>query len=201
VAHYAAGIGEAMGLDEKDVAGLRAAGYLHDIGKVTVDKAILGKPGALEPREFREMADHTTIGHQIVQGVDFPWPEIPAVVRSHHERADGSGYPDKLHHDEVSLPVKVMAVADTLDAMTSERAHRHSMSVGEAMSEIVRLTPQKLDPNVVQAMLVKVRRDAVGRGKTSFLNDQLICNIAPTDVDHLAATVQHKATNWRIYSA
>jgi putative nucleotidyltransferase with HDIG domain len=200
VGHYAAAIGEAMGLTDHEVAGLRAAGYLHDIGKVTVDKYIFAKPAALEPGEFREMADHTTIGHQIVQGVQFPWAQIPEVVRWHHERADGTGYPDRLHGDDMPLPVRIMAVADTLDAMTSERAYRQSLSLGETLSEIVRITPQKYDPAVVQAMLVQVRRDAIGRsGTPAFLDPHIICNIAAPDVDHLAATVQHKANNGRIY--
>ncbi len=197
VGRYAAGLGEAIGMTEQEVAGLRAGGYLHDIGKVTVDKYIFSKAAALEPREFREVMDHTTIGHQIVHGVQFPWPQIPEIVRWHHERADGSGYPDRLRIDEVSLPVRIVAVADTLDAMTSERAYRPSLSVGEALSELVRLTPQKYDPSVVQALLIQVRRDAVGRNQTTFLDDNLVCNIAAPDVDHLAATVHHKATSGR----
>jgi putative nucleotidyltransferase with HDIG domain len=197
VGRYAAGLGEAMGMTDQEVAGLRAGGYLHDIGKVTVDKYIFSKAAALEPREFREVMDHTTIGHQIVHNVQFPWPHIPEIVRWHHERADGSGYPDQLRIDEVSLPVRIVAVADTLDAMTSERAYRPSLSVGEALSELVRLTPQKYDPSVVQALLIQVRRDAVGRNQTTFLDDNLVCNIAAPDVDHLAATVHHKATSGR----
>ena len=102
VGRYAAGIADAMGLDQPEVAGLRAAGYLHDIGKVAVDKRLFAKPTALDEEEFQEMADHTVVGHQIVQGVEFPWPKVPEVVRSHHERADRSGYPDRLAAEEIS---------------------------------------------------------------------------------------------------
>src|SRR5208282_4811584 len=101
VAGYAAAIGQAMGLDANEVSALRSAGYLHDIGKVAVDKRLFGKPSSLDAQEFREMADHTVVGHQIVLGVQFPWPNIPEVVRWHHERADGSGYPDGLTSDEL----------------------------------------------------------------------------------------------------
>ena len=197
VGHYSSGLGEVMGMTDQEVAGLRTGGYLHDIGKVTVDKYIFSKPAALEPHEFREVMDHTTIGHQIVHGVHFPWPQIPEIVRWHHERADGSGYPDRLRIDEVSLPVRIVAVADSFDAMTSERAYRPSLSVGEALSELVRMTPQKYDPSVVQALLIQVRRDAVGRNQPTFLDSNLVCNIAAPDVDHLAATVHHKATSGR----
>ena len=77
VGRYASAIGEAMGMEPNEVAALRSAGYLHDIGKVAVDRRLFGKPGALDPEEFREMADHTTVGHQIVSSVQFPWPKIP----------------------------------------------------------------------------------------------------------------------------
>ncbi len=129
VAHYAAAIGEALGMDPNEVASLRSAGYLHDIGKVAVDKRLFGKPGSLDPEEFREMADHTVVGHQIVRGVQFPWPHIPEIVRWHHERGDGSGYPDGLLLEDVSLPVRIVALADSFDAMTSERPYRESLSL------------------------------------------------------------------------
>lgn len=201
VGRYAAAIGAGLGLDETQVSGLRAAGYLHDIGKVIVDKALFNKPAALRPEEFREMADHTIIGHQIVSGVQFPWKGIAEVVRWHHERSDGSGYPDHLSHDEVSEPVRIVALADTFDAMTSERSYRQSMSLGATLNEIVKLSPKLYDPNVVQAMLVQMRRDAVGRGKPNFLEDAGLCTIAPADIDQMAAALSHKVNHGRVYSA
>jgi putative nucleotidyltransferase with HDIG domain len=199
VARYAAAIGEAMGLDQNEVAALRSAGYLHDIGKVAVDKHLFGKPTALDPEEFREMADHTTVGHQIVSGIQFPWPMIPEVVRWHHERNDGSGYPDALQMEEVPLPARIIAIADTFDAMTSMRPYREPVSVGATLSELVRLTPQKYDPNVVQALLIQVRRDAVGSSRTPLLDERVAPTIAPPDIDQLAATLQHKTSRNRLY--
>ena len=199
VGRYAAAMGEALGMESGEVGALRSAGYLHDIGKVAVDKRLFGKPGALDPEEFREMADHTTVGHQIVSGVQFPWPRIPEIVRWHHERSDGSGYPDGLAVDDVSSPVRIVALADTFDAMTSQRPYRESMSVGAALSELVRLAPQKFDPNVVQALLIQVRRDAVGSNRTRFLDEHLALSIAPGDIDHLAATLQHKLNHNKMY--
>lgn len=199
VGRYAAAIAEALGMDPGEVAAIRAAGYLHDIGKVSVDKYIFGKPGALDPQEFREMADHTIVGHQIVSGVQFPWPRIPEIVRWHHERGDGSGYPDGLLMEDVPLPVRIVGLADTFDAMTSERPYREPLSVGGTLSEIVRLAPQKYDPNAVQGLLVQLRRDAVGSNRTPFLEGHMALNIAPGDIDHLAATLQHKVSNGRNY--
>jgi putative nucleotidyltransferase with HDIG domain len=199
VGRYAAAIGEALGVDPSEVAALRSAGYLHDIGKVAVDRRLFTKPAALNPEEFREMADHTVVGHQIVSSVQFPWPKIHESVRWHHERSDGSGYPDALVNDELPMPVRVMALADTFDAMTSARPYRQPLSLGNALSDLVRMTPQKYDPNVVQALLIQVRRDAVGSNRTPLLADHMTVNIAPTDVDQLAATLQHKISRNKTY--
>jgi putative nucleotidyltransferase with HDIG domain len=197
VGRYAAAMGEAMGMEPGETAALRSAGYLHDIGKVAVDKRLFSKPTVLDPDEFREMADHTVVGHQIVSGVQFPWPRIPEIVRWHHERADGSGYPDGLGTDDVPLGVRIIGLADTFDAMTSERPYRDPISVGSTLSEIVRLAPQKFDPNAVQALLVQVRRDAVGSSRTPLLSRPV--DIAPSDIDQLAATLQHKVSHGRLF--
>ncbi|MGA8618772.1 MAG: HD domain-containing phosphohydrolase [Candidatus Sulfotelmatobacter sp.] len=199
VGRYAAAIGEAMGIDAGEVAALRSAGYLHDIGKVAVDRRLFGKPGALNAEEFREMADHTVVGHQIVSSVQFPWPKIHESVRWHHERSDGSGYPDALAGEDLPLPVRIMALADTFDAMTSTRPYREPLSLGSALSDLVRMTPQKYDPNVVQGLLIQVRRDAVGSNRVPLLADHMAVNIAPGDVDQLAATLQHKVSRGKTY--
>ena len=199
VGRYAAAIGEAMGVEPSEVAALRSAGYLHDIGKVAVDRRLFGKPSALDPEEFREMADHTVVGHQIVSSVQFPWPKIPEAVRWHHERSDGSGYPDRLGLDDLPMAVRIVGVADSFDAMTSVRPYRAPLSVGSALSDLVRIAPQKLDPNVVQALLIQVRRDVVGSSRTPLL-DGVPVNIAAGDIDQLAATLQHKVSRGKAYS-
>ena len=198
VGRYAAAIGEAMGMQASEIAALRSAGYLHDIGKVAVDRRLFSKPGALDPAEFQEMADHTTVGHEIVSSVQFPWPKIPEIVRWHHERSDASGYPDQLGEDDISMPVRIVGVADTFDAMTSARPYRAPLSIGNALSDLVRLAPQKFDPNVVQALLIQVRRDAVGSNRAPLLEGVSV-NIAAADIDHLAATLQHKVSRAKVY--
>ncbi len=201
VGRYAAAIGEAMSLDTNEVAALRSAGYLHDIGKVAVDKRLFGKTTSLDAEEFREMADHTLVGHQIVTGVQFPWPSIPESVRSHHERGDGSGYPDGLRMEEVPMAVRIIGLADTFDAMNSERPYRERLSFGGVLAEIVRMTPLKFDPNAVQALLLQVRRDTVGSNRTPFLEGRLAGTIAAADIDHMAASLQHRMNNGRLYLA
>jgi putative nucleotidyltransferase with HDIG domain len=199
VGRYASAIGEAIGMDPGEIAALRSAGYLHDIGKVAVDKRLFGKPTSLDAEEFREMADHTIVGHQIVSGVQFPWPRIPEIVRWHHERSDGSGYPDGLLLEDLPMPVRIVGLADTFDAMTSERPYRERLSLGSTLNEIVRLTPQKFDPNAVHALLLQVRRDTVGSNRTPFLQDRTGGEIAAADIDQLAASLQHKMNHGRLY--
>ena len=193
VGRYAHAIGEALGMSPADVASLRSAGYLHDIGKVAVDKRLFGKTSKLDPEEYREMRDHTTVGHQIVSQVHFPWPHIPEIVRWHHERGDGSGYPDGLHADEMPQAVRIVALADTFDAMTSERPYREPMSIGTALQELIRMTPEKYDPEAVQALLIQVRRDTVGTNRNPIFEAGAM-NLSAADVDELAATLQHRVT-------
>jgi putative nucleotidyltransferase with HDIG domain len=199
VGRYAAAIGEAMGIEAGGIAALKSAGYLHDIGKVAVDRRLFGKPEPLNAEEFREMADHTVVGHEIVSSVQFPWPKIHEAVRWHHERCDGSGYPDALAGDELPMPVRIMALADTFDAMTSARPYREPLALGSALSDLVRMSPQKYDPSVVQALLIQVRREAVGSNRAPLLADHMPVNISPTDVDQLAATLQHKISRGKTY--
>jgi hypothetical protein len=201
VGQYAASIGESIGMDTSQMAGIKAAGYLHDIGMIAVDRRIWLKPGRLDAEEFQEMADHTIVGHRIVSGLEFPWPKMAEVVRSHHERPDGTGYPDQLRLEQIPQTARVVAVADSFDAMTSQRPYRPPLPVGEVLSEIVRLTPQRYDPVAVHGLLVQIRRDSAGINKVPFLDDRLVCNIAPADVDLLASTLQHRLTAGRTYHA
>jgi HD-GYP domain-containing protein (c-di-GMP phosphodiesterase class II) len=119
-------------------------------------------------------------------------------VRWHHERSDGSGYPDKLGQDDLPMAVRIVGLADSFDAMTSARPYRAPLSVGSALSDLVRMAPEKYDPNVVQGLLIQVRRDAVGSNRTPLL-DAMQVNIAAADIDQLAATLQHKVSRGKTY--
>ena len=201
VARFAAGIAETLAMNEEEIAGIRAAGHLHDIGKVTVDKHFFSKASTLRPEEFRAIADHTVMGHQIVSSVRFPWPQVPQVVRWHHERADGSGYPDRLQNDELPLAVRIVAVADTFDAMTSDRPYRQSNSVIRVCDELVRLSPSKYDSSVVQALLVHLRRDLEGKSTNRLLPQQKTAQISANQIDLLSRDLVGRITGHRVYSA
>jgi putative nucleotidyltransferase with HDIG domain len=191
VGRYSQAIGEALGWDSAAVASLRSAAYLHDIGMVAVDKRLLGKASQLDAEESRDMRDHTIIGHEIVSHVQFPWPQIPEIVRWHHERADGSGYPDGLHGDDIPQAVRIVALAETFDAMISERPYRQPLSVGGALQELIRMTPQKYDAQALQGLMIQVRRDAIGTNRIPMLEGGVL-NLSATDVDELASTLQHR---------
>src|ERR1022692_8590 len=198
VGRYAQSIGEALGMEPGNVASLRSAGYLHDIGKVAVDRRLFEKASKLDAEESREMRDHTIVGHQIVSHVQFPWPQIPEIVRWHHERGDGSGYPDGLHGDEMPQAVRIIALADTVDAMTSERPYRERLTIGATLQELIRMTPEKYDPHALQALLIQVRRDAVGTNRIPILEPDLM-HLSATDVDQLASTLQHRISQDRVF--
>ncbi|MFY9906423.1 MAG: HD domain-containing phosphohydrolase [Terriglobales bacterium] len=198
VGRYSQAIGEALGMNPNDAASLRSAAYLHDIGMVAVDRRLLEKPSELDQAEYREMRDHTVVGHQIVSQVQFPWPQIPEIVRWHHERADGSGYPDGLRGDEIPQAVRIVALAETFDAMTSERAYRERLSVGAALQELIRLTPQKYDAQALHALLIQVRRDAVGTNRLPILEPTLM-NLSAVDVDELASTLQQRVKQSELF--
>ncbi len=198
VGRYSQAIGEAMGMDTTSVASLRSAGYLHDIGKVAVDKRLFSKPSSLDAEEFREMADHTVVGHQIVTNVQFPWPQIPEIVRWHHERGDGTGYPDGMHKDEMPQAVRIVALADTFDAMVSARPYREPLPLGIALQELIRMTPLKYDADAMQALLIQVRRDAVGSSRIPILEPEVM-TLSASDVDQMASTLQHKLSQNKTY--
>jgi putative nucleotidyltransferase with HDIG domain len=201
VGKYAAAIATSLGMSPTDVSSVRACGQLHDIGRVTVDKGVVAKTTALRPEEFREIADHTVMGHQIVSSVRFPWPNVAESVRWHHERMDGSGYPDHLGGNDLSLPVRIIAVADAFDAMTHDRPYRRGFTMAEAAEELVRNAPRKFDGDVVHGLLSQMRGAAEGNAAAESLFASAQGKPIAAEVDRFAMTLVSKMTNFRVYSA
>jgi putative nucleotidyltransferase with HDIG domain len=150
VAAYGLALARAMGSQLADDPEIEFGFLLHDIGKVAVPDAILYKPEPLTEPERHLMERHTVIGVQILRGVDF-LGEAKAVVRSHHERWDGKGYPDGLGTDEIPLAARVFAVADTLDALTTDRPYRPASPLTRAKEIIASLGGTQFDPEVTEA--------------------------------------------------
>jgi diguanylate cyclase (GGDEF)-like protein/PAS domain S-box-containing protein len=154
----AATVAKEMGLSPDRVRNLTTAGLLHDLGKVSVGEGILNKPGKLSESEFAKMKEHPALGaSMIASGAEALQPLAP-IVRHHHERFDGSGYPDGLARDNIPLEARILSVVDAFDAMTHERAYRKALSTEEALGEIERGVGTRFDQAVVQAFLGVVRR-------------------------------------------
>ncbi len=158
VARLAAAIGRRMELSEARIEGLRVAGLLHDVGKVSVPAEILSKPTALTTIEMGLVRTHPETGYAILREIDFPWP-IAAMVLQHHERMDGSGYPSGLRGDEILLEARILAVADTVEAMASHRPYRAAFGIREALAEIERGRGTLYDEAAAGACLLVFERD------------------------------------------
>jgi len=152
VADVAMEIGRELGLPESELKQLQYGGILHDIGKIGIPESILLKQSRLTDEEMVVMREHPVIGDTIIQPVSFLGPNVRACVRNHHERWDGTGYPDKLKGEAIPLPARIVACADTFDACTSTRPYQKAMPLTEAMAILDRLSGAQLDPRVVGAL-------------------------------------------------
>ena len=145
-------IGRELGLSDRQVEGIRIGGFLHDVGKMSVPSELLAKPSRLSDAEFELIKSHSSVGHDILSAVEFPWP-VAAMALQHHERLDGSGYPDGLMGDQILLEARILAVADVVEAMSSHRPYRPAIGLEKALQEIERGSGTHYDPEVVAACL------------------------------------------------
>jgi putative two-component system response regulator len=137
LAAYAVGVGRTMGLPEEDLAALRRGGLMHDVGKIGIPDAVLQKPSRLTPHEFEIVKQHTLIGERLCGGMRSLAP-VRTIIRQHHERLDGSGYPDGLSGKAISPLAQIVGVVDAFDAMTTDRPYRDAISPGHALDELNR---------------------------------------------------------------
>ena len=149
---YAVAVAKELNLPEGEIEALRAAALLHDIGKLAVPEQIINKPGKLTPEEFEKMKVHPVVGAEILERVAFPYPVAP-IVRSHHERWDGSGYPDGLAGDQIPIGARILAAVDCLDALASDRQYRPALPLAEAMSKVKQRAGSWFDPRIVDILL------------------------------------------------
>jgi putative nucleotidyltransferase with HDIG domain len=150
VAIYARDIARRMGLSLEQQRSAHLAGLVHDVGKVGLPAGLLEKPGALSLEERRQMESHSAIGERILRNVD-DYAEIAEIVRHHHERVDGNGYPDRLYGDEIPLVARIIAVADAYNAMTSDRPYRDAMPSRVARLRMAQAVESQFDTSVVAA--------------------------------------------------
>jgi len=153
---YAIEIAKELGFAQEEIEALRAAALLHDIGKLAIPEHIINKPGRLTPEEFEKMKIHPVVGAEILERVAFPYPVAP-IVRSHHERWDGSGYPDGIKGEQIPRGARVLSAVDCLDALASHRQYRNALPLDAAMEKVLSLSGTWFDPAVVGVLARRYR--------------------------------------------
>lgn len=165
---YALAIGREVGMGQTDLDALQAAALLHDIGKLAVPEHIISKPGKLTPEEFEKMKIHPLVGAEILGEVKFPYPVVP-IVRAHHEKWDGSGYPFGLAGEEIPLGARILSVVDCFDALASDRQYRRALPLDQAMGIIISESGKSFDPvivDIIQRRYIDLERVAITSGGT-----------------------------------
>lgn len=160
VMSYALAMADRMGLDEEKKDSLRYGAYLHDIGKLDIETAILNKEGALSDDQWEIMKNHTIWGSEMVQPLQY-FKEIAPIIRSHHENYNGTGYPDGLKGKEIPLLARIVRLADSFDAMTTDRPYRKGLKFADALAEIKRCSGTIYDPELVEPFLSAMREAAI----------------------------------------
>ena len=148
---YAMELAKDLRLSDDETEALRAASVLHDIGKLAVPEHIISKPGKLTPEEFEKMKIHPIVGAEILEQVHFPYPVVP-IVRAHHEKWDGSGYPNGLTGEDIPIGARILSAVDCLDALASDRQYRKALPLHEAMAKVVADAGKAFDPKVVEIL-------------------------------------------------
>jgi putative nucleotidyltransferase with HDIG domain len=161
VGQIAVALARELGLDANQQEGVRVAGNLHDVGKIMIPAEILSKPSKLNPIEYALVQEHVKAGYEILKNVKFPWP-VALMVLQHHERMNGSGYPQGLKGDDILIEARIIAVADVIEAMSSHRPYRPGLALEAALGEIERNRDVKYDSKVVDACLKLFREQRAG---------------------------------------
>ncbi len=158
VAYYSQAIGRAFNLSEEELELLRLAGIFHDIGKVSTSSEILLKGECLNATEYAEVKKHSLCGADLLSAISL-FNDVVPLIKYHHERIDGKGYPDGLKEDEIPFLVKILSVADAFDAMTSDRKYKSKLNIEEAKSQLLKAAGTQFDPDVVRKFIVILDTD------------------------------------------
>ena len=166
VGKYSEIIAREMGWSEEEVEGISVAGYLHDVGKLVVERDILNAPYKIDAKKSSELNRHPAAGYEILQPIRHPYADISLMARHHHERIDGRGYPDGLKGDEISIGARIVTLADSFDAMTTDRPYKTRRSIEEVIDDLRRNTGKQFDPEVVAAFCRALSKEINGETRT-----------------------------------
>ena len=162
VGKYSEIIAREMGWSEEEVEGIAVAGYLHDIGKLVVDREIINAPYRIDAKQSSELNRHPAAGYEILRPINHPFADIPLMARYHHERPDGRGYPYGLKDEEIPIGAKIVSLADSFDAMTTDRPYRRRRSFEEVITDFRRNAGRQFSPEVVAAFCRALLKEAHG---------------------------------------
>jgi len=165
VGRYSEIIARELGWSEEEVEGIQIAGYLHDVGKLVVDRDIINAPYHINAKQSSELSRHPSAGYEILAPINHPYADIPLMAKYHHERLDGRGYPDGLTDEQIPPGAKIVSLADSFDAMTTDRPYRRRRSFTEVVEDLRKNTGTQFDGKVVAAFLRAMLREVKGETK------------------------------------
>ena len=197
VGRYSEIIAREMGWAEEEVEGIQIAGYLHDVGKLVVDRDIINAPYKINAKESSELNRHPAAGYEILAPINHPYADIPLMAKYHHERLDGRGYPEGLVDEQIPLGAKIVSLADSFDAMTTDRPYRRRRSFEDVVRDLRENSGKQFDGKVVtafaRAILKEVNGDTKERRITKMLGkDYLQGDNVPTLLTDLIIDLTHK---------
>ena len=163
VARYAVAIARELGWNEPDVEGIYIAGFLHDVGKIVISSEVLNKKDSLTEKELEELRQHPVLSSHIISKIKFPWRDVVRNIRHHHERMDGTGYPAALAGEDISEGAKVLTLADSFDAMTTDRPYRGKKDLKEALEELKNCLGTQFDSRIVAAFCRVLEKEIKGK--------------------------------------
>ncbi|HYH87271.1 MAG TPA: HD domain-containing phosphohydrolase [Pyrinomonadaceae bacterium] len=166
VGKYSEIIAREMGWSEEEVEGISVAGYLHDIGKLVVDREIINAPYKIDAKQSSELNRHPAAGYEILRPINHPYTDIPLMARYHHERPDGRGYPEGLKDEEIPIGAKIVSLADSFDAMTTDRPYKRRRAFDEVVADFRQNTGRQFAPEVVAALCRALLKEARGETRT-----------------------------------
>jgi len=166
VGKYSEIIAREMGWGEDEVEGITIAGYLHDVGKLVVEREIINAPYRIDAKESKELNRHPAAGYEILLPIHHPYADIPLMAKYHHERLDGRGYPDGLSGDQIPLGAKIVSVADSFDAMTTDRPYRTRRNLEQVIVDFRRNTGTQFEAEVIVALCRALLKEIKGETKT-----------------------------------
>ncbi len=166
VGRYSELIAQELGWSDESVEGAAVAGYLHDVGKLTVERHIINSPKRINAKESAELSKHPSVGYEILLPIHHPYSDVPLAAKYHHERLDGRGYPDGLEDREIPYIAKIVNLADSFDAMTTNRPYRSRRPANEVIEDLQRNSGKQFAPELVTALLGSMLKELTGEAKT-----------------------------------